>query len=146
MFAAKSILFCLFLISLAVSQVFSSTRVNKTTPDGKVFITGDHNEVVVSTARETKIAVAEIKSKLQSLSKKDDELSQRITALEKEGKNRTREYNLFHGDRFSLVNICSIPAPFCFINEKLYNWVVNNLIRAHVGLAKRGSLEYLNSK
>ena len=114
MFAAKSILFCLFLISLAVSQVFSSTRVNKTTPDGKVFITGDHNEVVVSTARETKIALAELKSKLQLLSNKDDELSQRITALEKEGKNRTREYNLFHGNQFSLVNICSIPAPFFF--------------------------------
>ena len=138
MFAAKSILFCLFLISLAVSQVFSSTRVNKTTvtPDGKVFITGDHNEVVVSTARETKIALAEIKSKLQSLSNKDDELSQRITALEKEGKNRTRDYNLFHGDQFSLVSICSIPAPSFFINEELYNCVVNNLIRAHVGFGK----------
>ena len=111
MVAAKSILFCLFLIAVAVSQVFSSTRVNKTTPDGKVFITGDHNEVVVSTARKTKIALAEIKSKLQSLSNKDDELSQRITALEKEGKNRTREYNLFHGGQFSLVNSCTIPAP-----------------------------------
>ena len=111
MFAAKSILFCLLLIAVAVSQVFSLTRVNKSTPDGKVFITGDHNEVVVSTAQETKIALAEIKSKLQSLSNKDDELSQRITALEKEGKNRTREYNLFHGDQFSLMNICSIPAP-----------------------------------
>ena len=114
MFAVKSILFCLFLITVAVSQVFSKTRVNKTTPDGKVFITGGHNEVVVSTARETKIALAEIKSKLQSLSKKDDEFSQRITALEKEGKNRTREYNLFHGDQFSLVNSCTIPAPFSY--------------------------------
>ena len=32
---------------------------------------------------------------------------------------------------------------------ELYNWVVNNLIsliRAHVGLEKRGSLEYLKSE
>ncbi|XP_078367074.1 neuronal pentraxin-2-like [Oculina patagonica] len=83
MFAAKSICFSLFLIFVAVTQVVSSTGANKTTADGKVFITGDHNEVVVSTARETKIALAEIKSKLQSLSAKDEALTQRLTTLER---------------------------------------------------------------
>ncbi|XP_078367068.1 neuronal pentraxin-2-like isoform X2 [Oculina patagonica] len=82
MFAAKSIGFSLFLIFVAVTQVVSSTGVNKTTADGKVFITGDHNEVVVSTARETKIAFAEIKSKLQSLSAKDEELARKLHALD----------------------------------------------------------------
>ncbi len=92
MFAAKSVCFYLFLIFVAVPQVVSSTRVNKTADNGKVFITGDHNEVVVSTARETKIELAEFKSKLQSLSKKTEKLSvqaqvmaQRLTTLEKQG-------------------------------------------------------------
>ena len=62
---------------MAVPQIFSSTRVNKTTADGKVFITGDHNEVVVSTARETKMELAEIKSKLQLLGKRDEKFSEK---------------------------------------------------------------------
>ncbi|KAL9979815.1 hypothetical protein ACROYT_G017532 [Oculina patagonica] len=82
MFAAKSICFSLFLIFVAVTQVVSSTGANKTTADGKVFITGDHNEVVVSTARETKIALAEIKSKLQSLSAKDEILARKLKSLD----------------------------------------------------------------
>ncbi|XP_078367062.1 neuronal pentraxin-2-like isoform X1 [Oculina patagonica] len=82
MFAAKSICFFLFLMFVAVTQVVSSTGVNKTTAEGKVFITGDHNEVVVSTARETKIALAEIKSKLQSLSAKDEDLARKLQALD----------------------------------------------------------------
>ena len=66
MFQEKSVCFFLFLTFVAVSHVVLSTWVNKTTADGKVFITGDHNEVVVSTARETKFAPAEIKkTKLQ---------------------------------------------------------------------------------
>ena len=59
-----------------------STRVNKTTVDGKVFISGDHNEVVVSTARETKFALAEIKTKLQSLSTKYEELTRKLQVLD----------------------------------------------------------------
>ena len=46
--------------------VDSSTRVNTTASDGKVVITGDHNEVSVS-ARESKIALAEIQRKLESM-------------------------------------------------------------------------------
>jgi len=72
-----------YLCLVAVSQVISSTRVNTTSPDGKVFISGDHNEVVVSTARESKIALAKIKSKLESLDKKDKELSTKLQALDK---------------------------------------------------------------
>ncbi|XP_078356032.1 uncharacterized protein LOC144640838, partial [Oculina patagonica] len=92
MFSAKSVCFYLSLIFVAVPHVLSSTGVNKTAGNGKVFITGDHNEVVVSTARETKIELDEIKSKLQSLSKKTEKLSvqvqamaQSLTTLEKEG-------------------------------------------------------------
>ncbi|KAL9979814.1 hypothetical protein ACROYT_G017531 [Oculina patagonica] len=68
---------------VAVTQVVSSTGVNKTTANGKVFITGDHNEVVVSTPQETrKIALADIKSKLQSLSTKDEDLARKLQALD----------------------------------------------------------------
>ena len=66
---------------MAVPQAVWSTGVNKTAVDGKVFITGDHNEVVVSTA-ERKIVLAEIKSKLQSLSTKDEELTRKLQALD----------------------------------------------------------------
>ena len=82
MFQAKSVYFPLFLTFVAASQVVLSTGVNKTTADGKVFITGDHNEVVVSTAPETKMALAEIKSKLQSLSTKDQELTRKLRVLD----------------------------------------------------------------
>ena len=82
MFQAKSVYFPLFLTFVAVSQVVLSTRMNKTTADGKIFITGDHNEVVLSTARETKFALAEIKTKLQSLSTKDEELTRKLQVLD----------------------------------------------------------------
>ncbi|XP_078367070.1 neuronal pentraxin-2-like [Oculina patagonica] len=82
MFATNLMCFSLSLVLVAVSQVVSSTPVNKTTADGKIFITGDHNEVVVSTAQETKIALAEIKSKLQSLSAKDEDLARKLQALD----------------------------------------------------------------
>ena len=72
-----------YLCLVAVSQVISSTRVNTTSPHGKVFISGDHNEVVVSTARESKIALTEIKSKLESVDKKDTEFATKLQALDK---------------------------------------------------------------
>jgi len=59
---------------VVLSKVALSTPVNKTYADGKVVITGDHNEVVVSTAHETKIA---------ALSAQVQTMSQRLTALEK---------------------------------------------------------------
>ena len=83
MFHEKSVYFPLFLTFVALPHVVLSTRVNKTTADGKIFITGDHNEVVVSTARETKMALAEIKTKLQSLNKKDEELTRKLQVLDK---------------------------------------------------------------
>ena len=82
MFATNVMRFYLFLIFVAVSQVVLSTRVNRTTVDGKFFITGDHNEVVVSPARETKTALAKIKTILQTLSTKDEELTRKLQVLD----------------------------------------------------------------
>ena len=66
---------------MALPQVASSTPVNKTTADGKVFITGDHNEVVVSTTQETRKALAEIESKINSLNEKNKKFDERILSL-----------------------------------------------------------------
>ncbi|XP_066019471.1 neuronal pentraxin-2-like [Pocillopora verrucosa] len=81
MFAAKSIRFYLLLIFVASPDISSSTRVNKTVSDGKVFITGDHNEVVLSSARETKLELAEIKNKLKLLSESNEDLSNLLHAM-----------------------------------------------------------------
>ena len=93
MFAAKSIRFYLLLIFVASPDISSSTRVNKTVSDGKVFITGDHNEVVMSSTRETKLELAKIKKKLKLLSESNEDLSNllhamnlRLTGLEKQGR------------------------------------------------------------
>ena len=59
------------LIFVVLCQVSLTTPVNKTTADGKVFISGDHNEVILYTSQETKKALAEIKSELYSLNEKD---------------------------------------------------------------------------
>ena len=82
MFAAKSIFFHLLLIFVASPHISSSTRVNKTVSDGKVFITGDHTEVVMSPARETKLELAEIKNKLKLLSEGNDVLTRNLKALD----------------------------------------------------------------
>ena len=69
----------LSLIFVVVCQVASSSPVtNKTTANEKVVITGDHNEVVLYTSQETKKALAEIKSKLDSLNEKDEKFAKRI--------------------------------------------------------------------
>ena len=69
----------LSLIFVVVCLVASSSPVtNKTTANEKVFITGDHNEVVLYTSQETKKALAEIKSKLDSLNEKDEKFAKRI--------------------------------------------------------------------
>ena len=70
----------LILVGLS-GQVALSSPANKTTADGKVFITGDHNEVVVSTAQETKKVLAEIESKINSLNEKDKKFDERILSL-----------------------------------------------------------------
>ena len=83
MFASKSIRSSyLFLIIVVSPQISSSIRVNETISNGKVFITGDHNEVVMSLARETKMELAEIKNKLKSLSEGNEVLSRKLKALD----------------------------------------------------------------
>ena len=64
---------------MALPQVVLSTRVNKTSADGKVFITGDHNEVVMSMTKEAKIA---------ALTTQVQKMFQRLTALERKGTYR----------------------------------------------------------
>ena len=71
------------LIFVVLCQVSLTTPVNKTTADGKVFISGDHNEVILYTSQETKKALAEIKSELYSLNEKDKTFAERISSMEK---------------------------------------------------------------
>lgn len=69
------------LIFGVVCQVSSTTAVNKTTADGNVFISGDHNEVISSTSQETKKALAEIQSELYSINERDKKFAERILSL-----------------------------------------------------------------
>ena len=118
----------LILVGLS-GQVASSSPANKKIADGKVFITGDHNEVVVSTARETKKALAEIESKINSLNENDKKfadlmndlmnksntalsvqvqaMSKRLTTFEKRGTYAVQFYSLViePGNRFSMLNL-----------------------------------------
>ena len=50
-----------YLCFVPVPQIAWSARVNTTALDGKVIISGNHNEVVVSTDRDNEIALAKIK-------------------------------------------------------------------------------------
>ena len=81
------------LIFVVVCQVSSTTPVNKTTVDGKVFISGDHNEVIVYTSQETKKALAEIKSELNSLNEGNKKFAERILSL---GKHTERKLDLMN--------------------------------------------------
>ena len=81
-----------YLCLVAVPQIAWSARVNTTASGGKVIISGNHNEVVVSTDRDNKISLAKIKSSLESVKKSNAELfsqvqdiSQRLSALESQG-------------------------------------------------------------
>ena len=69
------------LIFGVVCQVSSTTPVNKTTVDGNVFISGDHNEVISPTSQETKKALAEIQSELYSINERDKKFAERILSL-----------------------------------------------------------------
>ena len=82
-----------YLCFVAVPQIAWSARVNTTASDEKVIISGNHNEVVVSTDRDNEIALAKIKRRLESLEKSNEELfsrvqniSQRLSALESQSK------------------------------------------------------------
>ena len=83
-----------YLCLVAAPQISWSARVNTTASDGKVIISGDYNEVVVSTDGANKIALAKTKSSLESVKKSNAELfsriqaiSQRLTVLESQGTN-----------------------------------------------------------
>ena len=54
-----------YLCLVAVPQIAWSARVNTTALDGNVIISGNHNEVVVSTDRDNEIALAKIKRRLE---------------------------------------------------------------------------------
>ena len=82
-----------YLCFVAVPQIAWSARVNTTASDGKVIISGNHNEVVVSTDRDNEIALAKMKRRLESVEKSNEELfsrvqniSQRLSAQESQSK------------------------------------------------------------
>ena len=81
MITTNFICFYVSVIFVALPQVTSSTPVNRTTADGRVFITGGHIEVVVSSSQETKEALAEIENKINSLNKKDKKCADLILSL-----------------------------------------------------------------
>ena len=73
--------FYLSLFFVAVCQVSPTSPMNKTTVDGNVIISGDHNEVILSSSQETKKALAAIKSELYSLNERDTKFAQHIFSL-----------------------------------------------------------------
>ena len=81
-------------------QVALSSPANKTTADGKVFITGDHNEVVVSTAQETKKPLAEVENQLNSLNEKDKIFAEGILSLT----NTVQSLGKHMGRKLDLMN------------------------------------------
>ena len=92
MFDPNLILF--YLCFVTVPEIAWSARVNTTASDGKVIISGDYNEVIVSTDGANKIALAKTKSSLESVKKSNAELfsriqaiSQRLSVLESQGTN-----------------------------------------------------------
>ena len=92
MFDPNLILF--YLCFVTVPEIAWSARVNTTASDGKVIISGDYNEVVVSNDGADKIALAKTKSSLESVKKSNAELfsriqaiSQRLSVLESQGTN-----------------------------------------------------------
>ena len=92
MFDPNLILF--YLCFVTVTEIAWSARVNTTASDGKVIISGDYNEVVVSTDGANKIALAKTKSSLESVKKSNAEffsriqaISQRLSVLESQGTN-----------------------------------------------------------
>ena len=128
MFVSNLIWFCLFLA--AVPKLNSSKRVNASASDGKVVITGDHNEVVVSPARESKIALAEIQSKLKAVEKSNAEMlvqlrvnSQRLSALERQGTisfltNKIAAELSLSGIQLDItVHCCSTIPPSTLVNH-----------------------------
>lgn len=79
-----------------VFKTVLSTKTNVTGSDGKVFISGDRNEVVVSTAREAKINLVDKgTSKGQSINKGNMKFLTKLHALDKRVKSMEKiERNL----------------------------------------------------
>ena len=79
-----------------VFKTVLSTKTNVTGSDGKVFISGDRNEVVVSTAREAKINLVDKgTSKGQSMNKGSMKFLIKLHALDKRVKSMEKiERNL----------------------------------------------------
>ena len=80
---------CFYFCFAFVFKTASSTRTNVTGSDGKVFISGDRNEVVVSTAREAKINLVDKgTSKGESMNKGNiHALNKRMRSMEKIERN-----------------------------------------------------------
>ena len=93
---------------VVVCQAPSTTPVNKTTADGKVFICGDHNEVILYTSQETKKALAEIKSELNSLNERNKKFAERILSL---GKHTERKLDLMNKSNAGLFRAGSGDGP-----------------------------------
>ena len=67
-----------FYVCIAVPQVISFTRMNTTGSAGKVIISGDRNNVVVSSAQELRVTLGDIKSGLDSVENKNKEISTKL--------------------------------------------------------------------
>ena len=67
-----------FYVCIAVPQVISFTRMNTTSSAGKVIISGDRNNVVVSSAQESTVTLGDIKSGLDSGDNKNKEISTKL--------------------------------------------------------------------
>ena len=65
-------------VFIAVPQVISFTRMNTTGSAGKVIISGDRNNVVVSSAQESTVTLGDIKSGLDSVDNKNKEISTKL--------------------------------------------------------------------
>lgn len=120
MFATIFMCFYLSQIFVALPQVALSTPLNKTAADGKVFITGDHNEVILSTSQETKNALAEIKSKLDSVNEKDEKFAARILSLE----NTVESLEEHMGKKLDLMNKSNavLYAQVQAMSQRLTTW------------------------
>ena len=112
-----------------------STRVNTTSSDGKVFISGDHNEVVVSMARETKIALAAIKRRVKAVEKKDQELSTKLQVLDDHIRGKLNAMN-------QTIETLSETVEK---NDKIFSRKLDALDKRIVSLEKfRGNLNSMN--
>ena len=65
-------------VFIAVPEVISFTRMNTSGSAGKVIISGDRNNVVVSSAQESRVTLGDIKSGLDSVDNNNKEISRKL--------------------------------------------------------------------